>query len=322
MIHVNRTWGRISLDRPRARPAATSLGTMDVARDRNQPNHTEPSVSGGWPETWTNPKDGSVMRFIPRGEFIMGSTPADIEAAQNMDAEGPRFPLLDEAPQFRLFVPAFYMSVFDVTNEQFARFLSEMHPGRALFDLWVQTAERLLLPSHEGEPYRAVAGFERHPAVQITWFGAQAYCRWAGLRLPTEVEWEKAARGTDARLFPWGNEWHDDHLRWHGGTRGENETTAPVDAYPQGCSPWGICQMAGNVEEWCEDWYDPAAYKEHASGSRRSPHEGSQRVLRGGNCLRRNRLEFRCAMRRASAPIFANVRFTGIRAACDMPGPI
>jgi len=197
-----------------------------------------------------------------------------------------------------------------------------MHPGRALFDLWVQTAERLLLPSHEGEPYRAVAGFERHPAVQITWFGAQAYCRWAGLRLPTEVEWEKAARGTDARLFPWGNEWHDDHLRWHGGTRGENETTAPVDAYPQGCSPWGICQMAGNVEEWCEDWYDPAAYKEHASGSRRSPHEGSQRVLRGGNCLRRNRLEFRCAMRRASAPIFANVRFTGIRAACDMPGPI
>jgi formylglycine-generating enzyme required for sulfatase activity len=274
----------------------------------------------GWPESWTNPKDGSVLRLIAGGEFVMGSTLEEIEAARQMDRDGPLFALLHETPQFTLYVPAFYVGVFAVTNEQLARFLSEMHPAPPLFELWLHTAEYILPPGQEGEPYRVEPGFERHPATHVTWFGAVAYCRWAGLRLPTEVEWEKASRGTDARVFPWGNEWHDDYLRWHGGTRGKDETTAPVNAYPEGRSPWGIYQMVGNVEEWCEDWYQPTAYAAHAAGDRRPPADGGQRVLRGGNCLRRNRLEFRCAMRRASAPAFVNVHFTGIRCACDMPG--
>jgi formylglycine-generating enzyme required for sulfatase activity len=265
------------------------------------------------------------MRLIPSGEFTMGSTPKDIESARNLDREGASFPLsherfalCHETPQCDLFVPTFYMSVFTVTNEQFARFLTALQPGSALMGLWVYALPHITTPSREGQPFGVESGFERHPAVHVTWFGAEAYCRWAKLRLPTEVEWEKAARGMDARLFPWGDEWHDDFLRWHRGDRGE--PTVEVDAHLDGRSPYGILQMAGNVAEWCEDWYQPNAYNEHAMGNRRPPHSGNERVLRGGSCLQRHKLEFRCAMRQASTPAFTTVDFTGFRCACDLPG--
>ena len=317
MARINGIFSRVSHGHWSLRSATQESVQVELPEHRRNSG----SFAGhcGWPETWTNPKEGSTMRLVPQGEVLMGSTPREIESAFALDRGGPTLDLTNEDPQFRLFVPVFYIGVLVVTNQQFARFLSEMHPGRALFELWVQTLEHIMPPCKEGDAYHALSGFERHPASHVTWFGAQAYCRWAGLRLPTEVEWEKAARGADGRLFPWGNEWHEDHLRWFGGTRGTNELTAPVDAYPQGRSPWGIYQMVGNVEEWCEDWYQPNAYVEHAAGNRQSPHDGTQRVLRGGSCVRQHRLEFRCAMRRSSSPIFLNSPFTGIRCACDMP---
>jgi formylglycine-generating enzyme required for sulfatase activity len=254
----------------------------------------------------------------------MGSTQHDIENARNMDRDGWRFPLSHErfalsheTPQFDLFLPAFYMSVFAVTNEQFARFLSESQPSSALFGPWAYPTPHIITPRRIGEPYRVERGFERHPITHVSWGGASAYCQWAGLRLPTEAEWEKAARGTDGRLFPWGDQWHDDFLRWRRGNRGGIEPTAVVDAYPRGCSPYGIYQMAGNVTEWCEDWYQPKIYNERSMGNRFPPYTGDERVLRGGSCLQRNRLEFRCAMRQASPPAALTVDFTGIRCACD-----
>lgn len=107
----------------------------------------------------------------------------------------------------------------------------------------------IIKPEREGEPYGVEPGFERHPADHVTWFGASAYCSWAKLRMPTEIQWERAARGTDARLFPWGDQWHDDYLRWHCGDGGEPAEPVDVDAYPEGRSPYGIFQMAGNVAE-------------------------------------------------------------------------
>ncbi len=281
-----------------------------------------------WPETFINPHDGSTMRLISGGEFTMGSTPRDIESARQLDRDGETFPLSHESyalshetPQVELFVPAFYMSVLTVTNEQFARFLTELHPGRATLEFWVYSTPHITAPKQECHPYLAEPGFERHPAVHVTWFGVEAYCRWAKLRLPTEVEWEKAARGIDARLFPWGNEWHGEFLRWRRGERTESEPTAEVDAHPEGRSPYGVFQMAGNVAEWCEDWYQPRYYDEHAMGNRRPPHSGDEKVLRGGSCLKRHRLEFRCAMRAASSPVSIWSACTGIRCACDLPGP-
>jgi formylglycine-generating enzyme required for sulfatase activity len=148
------------------------------------------------------------MRVIPAGEFIMGSTTQQVEAAIAMDHEGAQFPLRHEVPRVHIMTPAFSVGVYPVTNEQYARFLSERRPTPAQRSCYVTWFDRLILPACGNEPYRVESGFERHPVINVTWFGAQAYCEWAGLRLPTEIEWEKAARGTDGRIFPWGDDWH------------------------------------------------------------------------------------------------------------------
>jgi formylglycine-generating enzyme required for sulfatase activity len=271
-----------------------------------------------FPKLWTNEKDGSLMRLIPAGEFIMGSTLEQTEAAKRMDKAGSQFPLLHETPQFRANTDNFYLSVFAVTNEQFARFLSATQPSGKQLQKWISWLDRMVATPNESQGYRARSGFENHPVINVTWFGAEAYCKWAGLRLPTEMEWEKAARGTDGRIFPWGNEWEPDRLCWWG-SHDEKETTVPVDVFENGCSPYGIFQMAGNVEEWCADWYQPDVYKRYAAGNLALPRAGMGRVIRGGNCLRKNKLEFRCAMRRANTPAFTNILLTGIRCAADPP---
>jgi formylglycine-generating enzyme required for sulfatase activity len=263
-------------------------------------------------ETWTNPKDGSLMRLIPAGEFIMGSTVEQTEAAKRMDKAGPQFPLLHETPQFRAKERDFYLGVFTVTNKQFARFLNEAKPSREQLQRWVSWLDRIIIKPNE--LYRPVSDFENHPVINVTWFGAEAYCRWAGLRLPTEIEWEKAARGAHGRVFPWGNEWDPERLCWWGSHDGK-QNTVPVDAFSEGCSPYGIFQMAGNVEEWCDDWYQRDAYNRYAVGNLEPPRAGMGRVIRGGNCLRKNKLEFRCGMRRANTPSFTNILLTGIRCA-------
>jgi len=264
-----------------------------------------------------NPKDGSVMRLIPAGVFIMGSTPEQIEAARLMDIGGHEFSLLDELPQFRAFLPDFYLSESAVTNGQFATFLNSSCPPPEQLKLWAPALERISIPADKNEIYRVASGFEKHPVVHISWFGADAYCRWAGLRLPTEIEWEKAARGTDGRLYPWGNEWHDDFLRWHGTAR-KGATTAPVDAYLQGCSPFGIFQMAGNVDEWCAEPHQWNVYRRYAIGDLRPPSNGVARVVRGGTCVGWQKIRFRCAHRRGNDAAMVNIHYTGIRCACDV----
>jgi sulfatase modifying factor 1 len=265
---------------------------------------------------WTNPIDGSMMRLIPEGNFTMGSTESDIEAAIRVDKDGEQFPLLNETPQFIAFVPAFYIGIYTVTNAQFARFLSDARPSPPELRWWVPRMEQIDAPSSNREPYVALPGCKKHPIVNISWNGADAYCRWAGLRLPTEIEWEKAARGIDALVFPWGSEWHPEYLCWWG-SHEAGTTTVPVDAFPQGRSPYGVFQMAGNVEEWCADPYQHDVYQRYATGHFEAPQHGLGRVVRGGNCLRRNKLEFRCAMRRANTPAFTNIILTGIRCARD-----
>jgi formylglycine-generating enzyme required for sulfatase activity len=268
-------------------------------------------------ETWTNERDGSLLRLIPSGEFTMGSTIAQVEAAIVMDKDGPQFPLLHETPQFRAILPDFYLGVYAITNLQFAQFLSATRLSAQQLGVWLPWIDRLALPPNEREPYRAIAPFENHPVTNVSWFGAQAYCEWAGLRLPTEIEWEKAARGEDGRIFPWGDEWDGDRVCWWGSHEAK-ETTSPVDDFPQGCSPHGVYQMAGNVEEWCADPYQPRVYQRYGRGDLHVPPQGVGRIVRGGNCLRRNKLEFRCAMRRANEPSFTNVLLTGIRCACSL----
>lgn len=270
------------------------------------------------PEVWTNPNEGSVMRLIPAGKFSMGSTHEEIMTAQQMDQDGPLFALKHEMPKCEVYVPSFYIGVFTVTNCQFARFLNDVCPSPQMLKFWWPVAARITRAGSASEPFCVEERYADHPAIHVSWFGADAYCRWAGLRLPTEIEWEKAARGTDDRLFPWGNQWHDDYLQWYGGRRADDETTAPVAAYPEGRSPYGVFQMAGNVDEWCADAYQPDIYRQYARGNLVMPKTGEYRVVRGGTCLRRNKLGFRCAMRRSNEPTLVNILYTGIRCACDV----
>jgi formylglycine-generating enzyme required for sulfatase activity len=261
-------------------------------------------------------RDGSLMRLIPGGVAIFGSTREETRTAARLDKDGALFPLENETPQFETFVSSYYLGVYAVTNQQFARFLSETRTPAPLLNILIPWQQTIRVPEAETLPYGVVPGFEEHPVANVSWFGAEAYCNWAGLRLPTELEWEKGARGTDGRVFPWGNEWSPEKLCWHGSHPAQLETVA-VTGFENGCSPYGLYQMAGNVEEWCADWYDPHAYQVYPKGNSKAPEHGFERILRGGNCRRRNKLEFRCAIRRGNRPAFVNTILTGIRCARD-----
>jgi sulfatase modifying factor 1 len=168
--------------------------------------------------------------------------------------------------KFEVYLPACYLALHPTTNRQYAEFVKRT--GRQ--------------PSNNSFWQRPAMG--DHPVTGVSWDDAEAYCQWAGLRLPGELEWERGARGVDGRKHPWGEEWDAGKCRNSAHTSGEE--TCGVWDYPQGASPWGLLQMSGNVWEWCADWYDDKAYDRYREGDLIAPSSGRVRVLRGGTWFR------------------------------------
>ncbi len=213
-----------------------------------------------------NPVDGSLMVMVPSGAFIAGGPASD-------EGDG----------TFIANLPAYYMAIYPITNTQYVQFLNDEQPKQSILDQWIKLECNYGITKNV-RAYEVSNNAHDHPVVYVSWYGAKAYCTWAGLRLPSELEWEKAARGTDGRTYPWGDDWNNGvHCR-HKGNQG-NMPTCEVWRHPDGCSPYGLYQMSGNVAEWCEDWYDYGAYNLYKSGNFTPPSsELDARVLRGGSC--------------------------------------
>ncbi len=229
-----------------------------------------------------NPKDGAEMVYIPAGEFLMGSDKSKDDKAQG-----------DELPQRKVYLDDYWIYKYEVTVAQYRKFCNET---------------KRQMP-RQMPPAPSWGWQDDHPIVGVTWHGAVAYCEWAGVTLPTEAQWEKAARGTDGRIYPWGDEWVAG--KCNSGAAGLNRT-APVGSYPAGASPYGVMDMAGNVWEWCADWYGEKYYISAPDRNPQGPSSGAERVLRSSS-WDGNPNDVRAARRVRTTPFnwFSNLGFRG-----------
>lgn len=238
-----------------------------------QPHKVRPDIGMSLPLYYPNSRLGDApneMVLIPAGKFTMGTNS--------------RLP--DEGPEHTVYLDAFYIDKFEVTNLQYKKFNDD-------------TARRS--PTHfKNRTYPQ--GKADHPVIFVTWLDAQAYCEWAGKRLPSDEEWEKAARGTDGRWFPWGNEFDytksNSPVRWKEiGLFGD---TTPVGAFEGGVSPYGVYDMSGNVWEWTASWYKPYPGNTVASES----YGERYKTLKGGSWF--DCSFYNCGI---SAPVFNRAFF-------------
>ena len=205
------------------------------------------------------------MQRVPAGPFWMGIDEPDS----------------DRRPRHSVTLDAFDISRHEITNAEFAAFVTARGYERP--EWWSDAGWRWRAREAVTQPQFWTNGAfngPNQPVVGVSWFEAEAFCTFSGFRLPTEAEWEKAARGTDERVYPWGDTW--DPARANGGVPGSAGTVA-VESYAGGVSPYGVYDMAGNAWEWVADWYDARYYATSPPSNPTGPATGGEKVLRGGS---------------------------------------
>ncbi|MDE3089330.1 MAG: SUMF1/EgtB/PvdO family nonheme iron enzyme [Chloroflexota bacterium] len=220
---------------------------------------------------------GAPMMFVPAGEFRMGSSDADKDAQDN------------EKPQHVVSLDAFWMDKFSITNAQYEKCADA---GKCAPPEDTGSRRR---SSYYGDPQ-----FDDYPVIYVSWADAKQFCESADKRLPTEAEWEKAARGTEAFFYPWGNAWDQTKVYdWSSNPKGSD--TLQVGSFPAGASPYDVMDMAANVSEWVADWYADDYYSQAPSHNPQGPSSGDEKVLRG-SAWYAARTSFRTANRDRAAP--------------------
>jgi serine/threonine-protein kinase len=202
-------------------------------------------------------KDGMEMVYVPAGDFKMGS----------LDTDRPSATI--ERPQRSVFLDAFWIDKTEVTNKMYEQCTAE---GKC-------KPPESKASSHQAN-YYGNSQFNNYPMINVAWEDARSYCTWAGRQLPSEAQWEKAARGTDARIYPWGNTPPSESLTNFSRLI---DDTSPVGSYPDGKSAYGAMDMAGNVWEWVADWYSDSYYTVSPGKNPTGPATGTLRILRGGS---------------------------------------
>ena len=214
--------------------------------------------------------DGMKLMYVPAGEFQMGLTGdqywnAVISAGKHCSQSDCEKFFSGAKPAHTVYLDAFWIDQTDITNSMYAR-CAGCKPPSSLF-------------SKTRTSYYKNSQYADYPVVYVTWSQADTYCKWAGRRLPTEAQWEKAARGTDGRTFPWG-EGIDENVANYADN--EKDTTR-VDNYQRGASPYGALDMTGNVWQWVADWYDSSYYANSPYKNPTGPASGTTRVIRGSS---------------------------------------
>lgn len=220
--------------------------------------------------------DGVEMVLVPAGDFIMGSTSDEVDTAVSLCNQSgnscPRSYFTNEMPQRIVYLSDYYIDVTEITNDQYRACVS---------------AGVCAPPSDSGAPdaryrvnnYYNMRQYDNYPVVRIRWEDARTYCQWVGEQLPTEAQWEKAARGTDGRIFPWGNNFNNNRAN----TQESGDNVKSVGSYPDGRSPYGVYDMAGSVWEYVADWYSDTYYQNAPDTEPTGPSSGADHVLRGGS---------------------------------------
>lgn len=278
---------------PTSRPTATQTRTPTPTPSptptvllSSTPSPSPTNLPSPTPNLLTSGKLGeerlsgdALMMFIPAGEFLMGSPDNDPLAGK------------DEKPQHKVYLDSFWMDKFLVTN---GRYLFCVRAGRCQQPDTIYGYNVSVVNSTQYYPGPSPYDF---PVINLTWNDAQIYCEWAGKRLPTEAEWEKTARGIDGRIYPWGNTF--DPSKLNSKESGRFAPTA-IDTFPNGTSPYGVMDMAGNLWQWVSDWYGDDFYQMSPLRNPIGPSGGKFRVMRGGSFLD-DKLRARSAYRSAIA---------------------